>query len=174
MVDEGRPGRVTAGACGVGPRTPCKRLRGFREEGPAGLVHRSLRPRRCPHPTDPALIRRAIALRRQRLGSRHAQNSASPGSPRHASSPAQASVASAIAPPHRPRGVRSAPPGLLPHLDIKKPGRLRRPGHRVTAACRHNPRALVGRMSTSPSTTVRASASPPSRPIRRHTVLVAS
>lgn len=56
-----------AHAAGVSVRTAYKWLKRFRQEGPAGLVDRSSRPRGCPHATPQALIEQVLERRVARL-----------------------------------------------------------------------------------------------------------
>jgi transposase InsO family protein len=65
-VLSGRPAAHVAAEMGVSRATAYKWLRRFRDEGAAGLLDRSSRPRTSPHRTDPATEAAIVALRRDR------------------------------------------------------------------------------------------------------------
>ncbi len=66
LIHEGLPVREAAETQGVSPRTAYKGLRRYREEGEAGLLDRSSRPRRSPRRTPERLREQVKALRPQR------------------------------------------------------------------------------------------------------------
>lgn len=65
-VQAGRPAAHVAAEMGVSRATAYKWLRRFAEEGGAGLVDRSSRPRTCPTRTDDVTEAAIVALRRDR------------------------------------------------------------------------------------------------------------
>ncbi len=124
----------TADAFGVSTRTVCKWLARYRAEGRRGLQDRSSRPHRMPHRTPERLERAIERLRKRRwLGWRIA------GQLKMAVSTVSAVLrrlglgrlpsAHSEAPVHRYEWER---PGDLLHIDIKKFGRFREVGHRIT------------------------------------------
>ena len=132
IIHEGLPVREAAKAQGVSPRTAYKWLRRYREEGEAGLLDRSSRPRRSPRRTPEKVRQQVVRLRRQRW-------------PYHAIAEwlgISKSVVgrilkaqglnrlSALEPKPPPRRFEVEAPGVLLHLDTKKLARFKRPGHR--------------------------------------------
>lgn len=123
-----------AEAAGVSVRTAYKWLRRFRSEGEEGLTDRSSRPHRCPRRTKSRVVRQIIRLRRRKMVA--AEIACRLGLPR-------STVAAVLQREgmSRLRHLESREPvqryqwerpGELIHLDIKKLGRFKRHGHRVT------------------------------------------
>jgi transposase InsO family protein len=125
---------AAAGWAHVSAKTAAKWVRRYRERGVAGLADRSCRPRHLRRPTKPEQVALIEALRRERWsGVRIAQQTGL----------SRATVSRTLRrlklsrvrdlepcpPVHRYEHER---PGDLLHLDIKKLGRIARPGHRVT------------------------------------------
>lgn len=134
VIEEGLRPIEVAQASGVSVRTVYKWLKRFREEGSIGLVDRSSRPERCPHATALATQEQIVAQRQARHTYRQISQVLGVG---------QSTIArllrrkglnrlSALEPPRGIVRYEYAQPGGLLHLDIKKLGRFRRPGHRVT------------------------------------------
>ncbi len=134
IIHEGLPVREAAKAQGVSPRTAYKWLKRYREEGEAGLLDRSSRPRRSPRRTPEKVREQVVRLRRQRW-------------PYHAIAEwlgvSKSTVGrilkaqglhrlSALEPKPPPKRFEVGAPGVLLHLDTKKLARFQRPGHRVT------------------------------------------
>jgi transposase InsO family protein len=124
----------TARAFGVSARTVYKWLRRYRAEGRRGLRDRSCGPHRIPHRTSAARERAIERLRRRGwLGWRIAQRLEMALS-------TVSAVLRRLGLGRLPSRQRTAPvrryqweqPGDLLHLDIKKLGRFREVGHRVT------------------------------------------
>ena len=137
IVDHVRAGAWSedqAAAMGVSARTGFKWWRRFREAGAAGLVDRSSRPQRIPNRTSPQRTELVLRLRRCRLTAH--EIAAKLRMPR--------STVSAILKRHGLARLRfleptepvvryeHAGPGDLIHLDVKKLGRIRGIGHRMT------------------------------------------
>jgi transposase len=125
---------AAAAAAGVSERTAGKWVRRFRSEGLAGLRDRSSAPRRRPTRTP---VERVEAIRKLRLLRLTAAEIA------ELLSMALATVSrwlkriglgkrSRLEPPEPPNRYERSRPGELVHVDIKKLGRFRRPGKRVT------------------------------------------
>lgn len=134
IVEHGLRAEEAAQAMGVSVRTAYKWLKRYREQGWAGLHNRSSRPARCPHAT-PAACRVAIIERRKGRQT-YCQISQALGVGRSTVARVlqreglnRLSRLEPVAPIQRYE--YDAPGGLL-HLDIKRLGRFRRPGHRVT------------------------------------------
>ena len=106
----------------------------YRTEGPAGLLDRSSRPQRLYRPTPAAVVERVAALRRQRWTGQRiaAQVGVSPATVSRILRRRGLSRWRDLEPAPPVRRYQRDHPGELIHLDIKKLGRFRRPGHRVT------------------------------------------
>ena len=134
IVEHGLRPIEAAQAAGVSARTAYKWLRRYREEGWRGLHERSSRPRHCPHRLSDDVRARIVALRRERRIYREISSEVgvSAATVARVLQRARLNRLSALEPaPPVTRYERDAPGDLL-HLDIKKLGRFRRPGHRVT------------------------------------------
>lgn len=134
VLEHGLRPREAAQAMGVSPRTAYKWLHRYRQEGPAGLENRSSRPLHCPHSATRAQQNELVHRRRQRQGYREIAQALGLG---------QSTVGrwlqrfglnrlAALAPAKPDNRYEHDAPGDLLHLDIKKLGRFRRPGHRAT------------------------------------------
>ena len=125
---------AAAAAANVSARTAAKWVGRYRQLGAAGLVDRTCRPHRLRRPTRPEQVELVETLRRQRwTGLRIAQQTG----------PSRATVSRILRrlklsrmrdleprqPVHRYEHLRA---GDLLHLDIKKLGRIAKPGHRMT------------------------------------------
>jgi transposase InsO family protein len=132
VIEEGWSLKRAAEAAGLSERRAAAWLKRFREEGRAGLEDRSSAPRRIPHKTSSAREEAIVALRDLRftateiaeaLGMAHSTVSA---------------VLKRLGRGRLPRvsepdnRYERARPGELIHVDVKKLGRIERPGHRVT------------------------------------------
>jgi transposase InsO family protein len=123
-----------AEAAGVSVRTVSKYLRRFAEEGEGGLLDRSSAPGSIPHRTPEDRIQAIAALRRLRLtGAEIAALLAMPGSTVSAIlSRIGLGRRSSLEPREPANRYEKARAGELVHVDVKKLGRIARPGHRVT------------------------------------------
>ena len=142
-LEAGERGRDVAAALGLSTTTVWRWWRRYRQEGEAGLVDRSSRPRRSPRAT-PHYRRRQITKRR-RAG----------WSSLRIARDLQMPVATVVQVQRRlglQRVPRPAPPpvvryeraeaGDLVHLDIKKLGRIGRVGHRIHGDRQRRSRAV--------------------------------
>jgi transposase InsO family protein len=131
---EGWPRVQAAAAAGVSERTAAKWLARWRSEGERGLVDRSSAPGRIPHRTPERRLRLVLALRRLRLTALEiAQTLAMPLSTVSALlKRAGLGRLSRLQPPEPPNRYERRRAGELLHVDVKKLGRIARPGHRVT------------------------------------------
>ena len=123
-----------AAAAGISDRTARRWLKRWREEGPAGLLDRSSAPHRIPHKTSPGRVREVVRLRRLRMTA--AQIAVTLGMALSTVSAVLRRVGlgkrSRLEPPEPPNRYERRRPGELIHVDVKKLGRILRPGHRVT------------------------------------------
>ena len=123
-----------AEAAGVSRRTAYKWLSRFEEEGPAGLLDRTSRPKRSPTQVSPGWQRQVLELRRLRMtGAGIARRLGIPRSTvarifkRHGLERLKK-----LDPPVPVRRYEKKRPGELIHLDIKKLGRIKGVGHRIS------------------------------------------
>ena len=123
-----------AEAAGVSPRTAYKWLNRFEEEGPAGLLDRSSRPKRSPTQVPAGWQKLILELRHHRMtGAAIARRLGIPRSTvarvlkRHGLE--RLKKLDPVLPVRRYEKTR---PGELIHLDIKKLGRIKGIGHRIT------------------------------------------
>ena len=133
-IESGDSVRAAAEAVGVSRSTAYKWLRRWREEGEPGLEDRSSAPHQIPHRTPSRLVRRITSLRHKRWTGRAialelglARSTVSAWLRRLG-----LGLLRALTPPRVVRRYEKQRPGELLHLDVKKLGRFRRPGHRVT------------------------------------------
>lgn len=133
-IESGDSIRAAAEAVGVSRSTAYKWLRRWREEGDAGLQDRSSAPHHIPHKTSASLRRRIEELRRRRWTGRAialklglARSTVGAWLRRLG-----LGLLRALTPARVVRRYEKRRPGELLHLDVKKLGRFRRPGHRVT------------------------------------------
>jgi transposase InsO family protein len=134
ITDEGLRTAEAAQAMGVSTRTAYKWLRRYLDEGEAGLQNRSSRPQQCPHAAPAKVAKQAIKLRRQRQTYRQIalRVGVSPSTVARILTRAGLNRLSHLEPAKPDNRYEHDAPGDLLHLDIKKLGRFKRPGHRVT------------------------------------------
>ena len=142
IVEQGLRVEEAAQASGVSVRTAYKWLRRYRQEGITGLYDRSSRPRHCPHQTSAHRHQEIVRLRRLRRTYR--QISRQLGVSRSTVGRVLPKLGlnrfSALEPAQPVNRYQHEHPGDLLHLDIKKLGRFKRPGHRVTGNRQQNSR----------------------------------
>lgn len=123
-----------AEAAGVSERTAAKWLGRYRREGEVGLRDRSSAPRRVPGRTPPERIRAIELLRRLLMTA--AEIAEALRMPLSTVSAILKRLGlgkrSRLAPAEPANRYERSRPGELLHLDVKKLGRIARPGHRVT------------------------------------------
>ena len=134
VEEEGWTLAQAAEAAGVSVRTLSKWLRRFRDEGEEGLFDRSSAPRSIPHRTSEERVQAIAALRRLRMtGAEIAELLSMPLSTVSAVlTRIGLGKRSRLEPPEPPNRYERKLPGELLHIDVKKLGRIARPGHRVT------------------------------------------
>lgn len=140
----GWPLSAAAEAAGVSVRTVSKWRRRYREEGDQGLVDRSSAPHRIPQRTSEERVQVIAALRRERLtGWEIAERL---GMPASTVSTILTRIGlgrlSSLELPEPPNRYQRERPGELVHVDVKKLGRIGRPGHRVNGDRRTRSRGI--------------------------------
>ena len=142
IVEQGLRVEEAAQASGVSVRTAYKWLRRYRQEGITGLYDRSSRPRHCPHQTSAHRHQEIVRLRRLRRT--YPQISRQLGVSQSTVGRVLQKLGlnrfSALEPAQPVNRYQHEHPGDLLHLDIKKLGRFKRPGHRVTGNRQQNSR----------------------------------
>jgi transposase InsO family protein len=123
-----------AEAAGVTARTARRWLARWRAEGAQGLLDRSSAPKRIPHKTPPERVAEIIRLRRLRMTG--AQIALALQMALSTVSAVLKRVGlgkrSRLQPPEPPNRYERRRAGELIHIDVKKLGRILKPGHRVT------------------------------------------
>src|SRR6059036_420369 len=133
-----------AEAAGVSVRTVSKWLRCYRAEGEGGLVDRSSAPRSIPHRTPEERVQAIAASRRLRMTA--AEIAECLRMPLSTVSAVLTRIGlgkrSRLEPPEPPNRYERKRPGELIHIDVKKLGRIGRPGHRVNGDRRTRTRGI--------------------------------
>jgi transposase InsO family protein len=133
-----------AEAAGVSVRTISKWRRRFREEGELGLCDRSSAPARVPRRTSEERVQLIALLRRERLLAW--QIAERLGMPLSTVSTILTRIGlgrlSRLEPPEPANRYQRERPGELVHIDVKKLGRIGRPGHRVNGDRRTRSRGI--------------------------------
>ena len=126
--------RAAAEAAGISERTAAKWLARWRAEGEAGLLDRSPAPHRIPHRTPERRRRLVLALRRLRLTAAEIAQALAMSLSTVSALLKRAGLGrlSRLRPPEPPNRYERRRAGELLHLDVKKLGRIARPGHRLT------------------------------------------
>jgi transposase InsO family protein len=134
VLQENQRVETVAGAMGVSARTVSKWLARFRTEGASGLLDRSSRPRRLHRPTPLLLADQIERLRRQRFtGKQIAKDTGvSCATVSRVLRRRGISRLRDLEPAEPVRRYEREHPGELIHIDIKKLGRFRQVGHRIT------------------------------------------
>lgn len=144
VTQEGWRAAEAAEAAGVSRRTAHKWLRRHDEEGPEGLLDRSSRPRSSPTQVPADWQRLVLELRRLRMTG--AVIATRLGLPRSTVARilkrAGLERLKKLDPPVPVRRYEKTRPGELVHLDIKKLGRIRGIGHRITGERQHRNRGI--------------------------------
>jgi transposase len=134
IEEEGWSLMPAAEAAGISERTAAKWLARWRAEGEAGLHDRSSAPRTRPTHLPADRLRAIEALRRLRMTA--AEIAEVLGMALSTVSRRLARIGlgkrSRLEPPEPPNRYERKRPGELIHVDVKKLGRILRPGHRVT------------------------------------------
>ncbi len=144
VLEEGWTLAQAAEAACVSVRTVSKWLARFRAEGGDGLVDRSSAPVVVPHRTPEQRVELIVLLRRLRMtGAEIAETLAMP---RSTVSTVLTRIGlgklSRLEPPEPANRYERKRPGELVHIDVKKLGRIGRPGHRVNGDRRTRSRGI--------------------------------
>ena len=136
VVEQGWTVRAAAEAAETSFRTCGKWVSRYRADGECGLLDRSSAAQQIPHRTSPEREQVIASLRRLRMtGAEIAMVLEMPAS---TVSAVLARIGlgklSRLEPPEPPNRYQRARPGELVHIDIKKLGRIRGVGHRVTGS----------------------------------------
>jgi len=125
---------AAAEAAAVSERSVYRWLARYRAHGPEGLVDRRPVPRRIPHKTPADRVAAICALRQHRLTAAEiAERLRMPLSTVSAALRREGlGKRSRPEPPEPLNRYEHTAPGELVHIDVKKLGRILRPGHRVT------------------------------------------
>ena len=127
-----------AAAAGVSERTAGKWVARFKAEGEQGLFDRSSAPKRIPHRTPAERIESIKALRRLRMTAAEIAEALAMALSTVSAWLKRVGLGkrSRLEPPEPPNRYERRHPGELVHVDIKKLGRILKPGHRVTGSKR--------------------------------------
>ena len=119
---------------GVSAKIVARWVERYKAEGRTGMADRSSRPNAMPGMTEQAVAERIVALRRQRLTGRHIamEVGVSPATVSRVLKRAGLSRLRDIEPAEPIRRYEREKPGDMIHIDIKKLGRFRQVGHRIT------------------------------------------
>jgi transposase InsO family protein len=128
------PVTSAAEAAGISRRTVFKWKRRNREGGEAALVDRSSRPRRMPRKVHATRVEEVICLRRRRLTGPQIASRVGLSAATVARILSRAGLArlKSLDPVEPVRRYQREHPGELLHIDIKKLGRIKVIGHRIT------------------------------------------
>ena len=134
VLEQGWTLARAAARANVSVRTAGKWVGRFRQQGLSGLRDRSSRPRRLRRPTPAEQQDQVLALRRLGLSGLAValETGLSTATVSRILRRARLSRKRDLAPPAPPNRYEHAAPGDMLHLDVKKLGRFRAPGHRVT------------------------------------------
>jgi transposase InsO family protein len=134
VLEQGWSVTAAAEAAGVSERTVWRWITRYRAEGEPGLRDRSSAPKRVPHRTPTERVGAILALRRLRMTAAEiAELLEMPLSTISAVLRREGlGRLSRLDPPEPPNRYERSRPGELVHVDVKKLGRIARPGHRVT------------------------------------------
>jgi transposase len=136
ILEEGWTLAQAAEAAGVSVRTVSKWLRCYRVEGEQGLLDHSSAPRSIPQRTPEERVETIAALRRLRMTA--AEIAECLRMPLSTVSAILTRIGlgkrSRLEPPEPSNRYQRRHPGELLHIDVKKLGRIRAAGHRVTGS----------------------------------------
>jgi transposase InsO family protein len=144
VIDEGWTLAQAAEAAGVSVRTISKWLARFRAEGEDGLLDRSSAPTRVPHRTPEERVAAIACLRRLRMTAAEIAEALS--MPLSTVSAVLTRIGlgklSRLEPPEPVNRYERRHPGELLHIDVKKLGKIGKPGHRVNGDRRTRTRGI--------------------------------
>jgi transposase InsO family protein len=136
VVEQGWPLTEAAAAAEVSGRTCSKWVARYRAEGEAGLLDRPSTPRSVPHRTSEQRVEAIASLRRLRMTG--AEIALCLSMPLSTVSAVLTRIGlgklSRLEPPEPPNRYERERAGELIHIDVKKLGRIRGAGHRMTGS----------------------------------------
>ena len=138
VIDERWSVAAAAEAAGVSERTVYRWLARFRSDGGGGLVDRSSAPRRVPSRTPAGRVEAIRALRMLRLTGAEIARALGMALSTVSAWLSRLGLGkrSRLEPLEPPNRYERSRPGELVHIDVKKLGRILKPGHRVTGSKR--------------------------------------
>jgi transposase InsO family protein len=145
VVEDGWSLRRAARAKGVAPKTVARWVARYRAEGSNGLLDRSSRPHHSPRRLARATARRIVRLRqkdRLTMAEIARREKTSVATVQRVLAAKDLNHLSQLEPKPPVQRYEHDHPGSLVHLDIKKLGRFRVPGHRVTRTRRKDSRGM--------------------------------
>jgi transposase InsO family protein len=133
-VEAGWSVMEAAEAAGISDRGARRWLARWRAEGQAGLLDRSSAPKRIPHKTPPERVAQIVRLRRLRMTAAQIAMALQMALSTVSAVLKRVGLGkrSRLEPPEPPNRYERRRPGELVHVDVKKLGRILKPGHRVT------------------------------------------
>jgi transposase len=133
VEEEGWSLARASAAAGVSERTVSKWLARWRSLGAQGLQDRSSAPGRIPHRTSAGRVEAIVALRRLRMTAAEIAELLSMALSTVSAILKRVGLGrlSRLGPPEPPNRYERRRAGELVHVDVKKLGRIARPGHRV-------------------------------------------
>jgi transposase InsO family protein len=145
-IERGWSVMEAAEAAGITARTARRWLARWRVEGAQGLLDRSSAPKRIPHKTPPERVEEIIRLRRLRMTAAQIATALQMALSTVSAVLKRVGLGkrSRLEPPEPPNRYERRRPGELIHIDIKKLGRILKPGHRVTGDRRGQARTHRG------------------------------
>jgi transposase InsO family protein len=131
-----------AEAAGITDRSARRWMARWRAEGAEGLFDRSSTPKRIPHRTPPERVQEIVRLRRLRMTAAQIATALQMALSTVSAVLKRVGLGkrSRLEPPEPPNRYERRRPGELIHIDIKKLGRILKPGHRVTGERRQQSR----------------------------------
>jgi transposase len=137
VIEHGWTVTAAAQAAGISLRCARKWIGRYHREGEAGLQDRSSAPGRVANRTDPGRVEAILALRRLRFTAAEIAETLDMALSTVSGILTRQGMGRlgrlGLEPPRRYERAR---PGELVHVDVKKLGRIDRPGHRVTGSRR--------------------------------------
>ena len=138
VLEQGWSRTEAAEAAGVSERTCSKWITRYLTEGEAGLLDRSSAPKSIPHRTPDELVEVVVLLRRLRMTGAEIAFCLAMALSTVSAVLLRVGLGklSRLEPPEPPNRYERRHAGELLHVDVKKLGRIIRPGHRVTGSRR--------------------------------------
>ena len=134
VLEVGQSHKAVAEAYGVSEKTVHKWVQRFRMEGAAGLADRSSRPHRLRNPTPDHIAKQIESLRRQRFTGKQIAKDTGVSTATVSRILRRIGISRSrdLEPAEPVRRYERQHPGELIHIDIKKLGRFKQVGHRIT------------------------------------------